>query len=793
MKKYIDQMKRVILSFVFSLLSFYSSVAQVENTKIKDGTVSNGPQKSLAGAIFELESNTKGMVITRLSTAQRDAIAPANLTGGLLIFNTTTSCFDYWSAGQNLWLSLCGTPPPAKIDISPAQCAAIVANGTYTQGEVLTQLNYLTVPVTVTQPGTYTISATTTNGYYFEASGTFPSANSYDLILKGTGRPNNGYAVGDPGDAVTIVFNGTTSTCSPNISVIKANVDFSATCSSITALGTYNIGLDLTPANKLTVDVNVSSTGFWNMSTNTINGYSFTGSGSFTTTGPQTVELIGTGKPIVSGTNNFNVTSNATTSFTCSAIPVTVAPVAYTINCAAATQAGTYLQTVPLTDSNTITLEVNVTATGQTTISTNTINGISFTSGLINLTALGIQNVVLKGAGTPITSGTTTLTVTGSPGAVATCSISVAITAQPVAYTMNCASITTAGNYVPQVPMTASNTMTVPVTVTYVGAYTISTDTVNGVSFSASGTFATTGAQNVVLTATGIPTAGGVFSFTVSSNSNSSSVTCPKTISFVIRAMNVLGLGDGIYQPGSGTTYTSRAVLTSTLNFSPNGTVQMQPFNIINGGNNNGNALRDLINNNKIDIIVVGYNYDRTDATTMTIFSNFVSNKKGVLIFASERTSAKNVIDAVCGSNVTTTGTNNGYIYNIINSADPVVNGPFGDNSGKLLGGDGTNSIFVTTATVPANTTAIATQGTNVYMLKHNSLGFVFLGDGGFTAGYSGNTSTTTYPASITGTGVPTSKTYNGGTIFNTSMYANLLAWGVKYSQTNTDVNYIMP
>lgn len=793
MKIYIFKISKIVSTVAFVLCNYTVSIAQIENSKIKDGTISSGPEKSKPGAIFELESNIKGMLTTRLTTAQRNAIPVANLTDGLLIFNTTTGCFDYWNAIQSLWLSMCGTPPPAVFTISSDQCSTIVASGTYKQGDILTQLNYLTVPVTVTQPGTYTISATTANGYYFEANGTFPAANTYSLLLKSTGRPNSGYDSGNPGDPVTITLNGNVSSCIPHIYVEKANVDFSITCANIAAGGTYYIGLDLTPSNKLSVEVNVTSLGFWSMNTNTLNGYSFNGTGTFSTLGTQTIELIGTGKPITSETNNFNLSSNASTAASCSAIPVTVLPVAYTINCSGASRSGTYMQSVALVEGNTVTIPVNATATGQTTISTNTVNGISFSSGPISITALGLQNIILKGTGTPLTAGTTTLTVTGSPGAAATCSVDIPITAQPVAYTMTCAGVLVSGSYAPAVTMISSNTMTVPVNVTFVGDYTISTNTINGISFSGTGTFSTTGAQNVVLTASGTPTAGGTFNYIVSTNSASSSATCTKSITFVYRTMNVLGLGDGIYQPGTGTTYSSRAILTSSSNFGPSGTVQIQSFNIINGGNDNGTALKNNINNSKIDIIVVGYNYDRSDAATMTILSNFVSNKKGVLIFASERSSAKDVIDAVCGSNVTTTGTNNGYIYNIIGSSDPVINGPFGDLTGRLLGGDGTNSVFVTSATMPSNTTAIATQGSNTYMLKHNTLGFVFLGDGGFTAGYASNTSTTTYPASITGTGLPAAKTYNGGTIYNSAMYANLLAWGVKYSQENTDVDYLIP
>jgi uncharacterized protein (TIGR02145 family) len=64
-------------------------------------------------------------------------------------------------------------------------------------------------------------------------------------------------------------------------------------------------------------------------------------------------------------------------------------------------------------------------------------------------------------------------------------------------------------------------TQTITATVTTVGTYSIST-TANGVTFAGSGTFAGTGAQNIVLTASGTPTAAGSNSFTLNTTPNCS-------------------------------------------------------------------------------------------------------------------------------------------------------------------------------------------------------------------------------------------------------------------------------
>jgi len=59
-----------------------------------------------ASSILELNSNTKGFLAPRMTTAERNAIAaPAN---GLLVYDTTLGCYYYYNAG---WVSLCQTPP----------------------------------------------------------------------------------------------------------------------------------------------------------------------------------------------------------------------------------------------------------------------------------------------------------------------------------------------------------------------------------------------------------------------------------------------------------------------------------------------------------------------------------------------------------------------------------------------------------------------------------------------------------------------------------------------------------
>jgi hypothetical protein len=199
--------------------------------------------------------------------------------------------------------------------------------------------------------------------------------------------------------------------------------------------------------------------------------------------------------------------------------------------CTPVTTAGTYTQGIALTSTNTATVQVNVTTPGTFTIATNTVNGVSFSkSGTFS--AAGIQSVILDGAGTPTNSGNQTYAVTFG---TSTCNfiINFGVGAAPATGTLGgapatCTPVTPAGTYTQGAALTAANTITIQVNVTTIGAYSITTNTVNGVTFSKSGTFTTTGVQNVTLVGSGTPTGSGNQSFTVTFGTS----TCTFSINF---------------------------------------------------------------------------------------------------------------------------------------------------------------------------------------------------------------------------------------------------------------------
>ena len=98
-----------------------------------------------------------------------------------------------------------------------------------------------------------------------------------------------------------------------------AGLKAAATGSIVTAgtvvNGQYDGGVALTTDNSVTLKVTVTGVGTYNLYSNTVNGYSFAKSGSFTATGTQFVTLPGTGTPTATGVNTFLVTFGTTCSF----------------------------------------------------------------------------------------------------------------------------------------------------------------------------------------------------------------------------------------------------------------------------------------------------------------------------------------------------------------------------------------------------------------------------------------------------------------------------------------------
>lgn len=185
-------------------------------------------------------------------------------------------------------------------------------------------------------------------------------------------------------------------------------------------------------------------------------------------------------------------------------------------SCATPAVAGFYSAGMPLNSTNTLTFGVNVSVKGTYSITTTASNGVFF-SGSGTFTTTGPQTIVLTGSGIPKKAGNFPFVpVTGN-----TCNFTVSFTsgAPTAVFTYagapaTCTAPAISGTYAAGVAMGSSNYVDLAVNVTTPGAYTVSTNSTNGMSFSGSGAFTTTGAQVLRLIGNGTPASQGTFAFT---------------------------------------------------------------------------------------------------------------------------------------------------------------------------------------------------------------------------------------------------------------------------------------
>jgi len=188
-------------------------------------------------------------------------------------------------------------------------------------------------------------------------------------------------------------------------------------CSPKEIKGIFLAGTLLTADNYIEAEVEVTSPGIYNISTDTVNGYYFKGTGTFTTTGTNVIKLTAIGTPIVAGTDNFLVAFDSSFCY----VPVDVLPAGtgaatFTLSgsggsCMNAIVSGSYSSGVPLTLSDKVDIRINVSQIGTYNITTTTVNGMVF-SGSGVLTTTGQNVITLTASGTPSATGETVMTVT---------------------------------------------------------------------------------------------------------------------------------------------------------------------------------------------------------------------------------------------------------------------------------------------------------------------------------------------------------------------------------------------
>jgi hypothetical protein len=192
-------------------------------------------------------------------------------------------------------------------------CKPAIVNGSFISGKDLDVNDHIEVEVHFTAIGSYTIVTDTVNGYSFKAEGNTKDTGFINIQLSGNGKP-----VHAGSDQFHIAYGN--STCTASVTVLDEASTASFTlqgspnsCIIDTIIGGYIKGVAADTSSHLIITVNVTKPGTYSVKTNTVNGYSFFGSGSFSSTGVQTISLIASGTPVKEGTDLFTLNAGLST------------------------------------------------------------------------------------------------------------------------------------------------------------------------------------------------------------------------------------------------------------------------------------------------------------------------------------------------------------------------------------------------------------------------------------------------------------------------------------------------
>ncbi|MDM1405890.1 hypothetical protein HX039_17595 [Myroides marinus] len=847
---HIKSFHSILLIIVALLMNLTLSFGQNDMTKLRDGSVSGNVDVSAAPfSILELESVTKGFLLPRMTTAERNTltnkITDKVRGNGLAIYNTDNDCINYWSTAAKKWLSVCGTIPPAKITLD---CAKVYLNASgdneLKQGQSLKETDVLYVTVSVVESGSYTISGVTNNGYSFSKAGVFETPGTYSMPLEGFGTPLQANEKPN-GDAVVFKVNGKEVSCTDvKIPVKSSALSFNIVEPQAIALAwsAYK-GVPLNAAdNIIKVKVNVTTPGFWRVqSDKTDNGISLSGSGEFKEgdTGEQIITIYGQGTPIDVKDSTFKLETNSKDNKTSNvSVTVKVVPTAFELVCSEPTQIevrGEYNEDAKLNKSHSVQLPIKVLAPGimnivlKATIKGVTDKVIEFRADNTVLSFNGGDNIqyvtlypakdILTNDDVVIPAKSTEVIFTelvSNSGTFCANFPKKDVVARSKNYSFDCAgalmmagSSTTSENYFNvNTPFVSGQGLLVVINVGYAEKYKIRTNTVNGVYFEKSGQFTeqekSSGRATVVLEPYGKFEAPGNFYFSLSTEGMETDLVnaCSVVAQVRGRDINILSIGGSAYSPDPKRPDVSPyAIVGSSRNFGPNGKVKVNGINVVSYSHILRENLAGLISKHRADIIIIGYPA-RFDAGQKNDLVNFVKIQKGVLIVADEsnfggdETSIQLVRDL--GNGGTPTASNRSDVFSLVNPVIGPVNDPiittteFGSISGGKLGNDvAANGWYFKGLPSDYIPLAVSEKDRNgVFAFRHNSLGFIFIGDGGAFAGRYNYYSNHIWPAVIAqdGTPLPHSK-YTGGTVYNAIFYANSIKWAIDYVIKNKPLN----
>lgn len=304
---------------------------------------------------------------------------------------------------------------------------------------------------------------------------------------------------------------------------------------------------------------------------------------------------------------------------------------------------------------------------------------------------------------------------------------------------------------------------------------------VSGLTASAQGGTLANGSGNISLSISGNPSSSGTASFTINIAGQSCSFSVNVSAGVIPKRM-ILSLGGGMYTPNPGNTTAPTTILQSSANFGPTGTVPSQGFDIKSVGTTQGKLAANIATYNPYMIIFTwDYSSNAADAVAL---KDYLDKGGRAMIFLQQAQPNQLLNQIFGGTTTNNAATGTGLVKPIANLSHPILNGPFGDARGKLVGDDNDDSSSYTNTNITSsNVDILSTNNGQVVGFIHKTYKLFFWGDGGFPLGEANNTSAVSYPAGVDTSGKPIPKVKFGtGTsassvVYNSILYSNAVAW----------------
>ena len=200
---------------------------------------------------------------------------------------------------------------------------------------------------------------------------------------------------------------------------------------------------------------------------------------------------------------------------------------------------------------NFVDIQVNVLNVGSYSIKTDSINGYSF-SGAGVFAVLGLNSVRLIGSGKPLAAGSNIFTVKFD---TSVCQFNVVVTGTGGGgggtnlFTFECPTNPFFFGTFQAGTSTVGSSVKINITSPSGGSYSITTTTSNGITFAGNGVLpASPNLQTVTLAASGTPTAGGTFTFTLTGSGTTSTCTFIHTCSgsAIVSTDSIVATIDGV-------------------------------------------------------------------------------------------------------------------------------------------------------------------------------------------------------------------------------------------------------